>query len=141
MGAGQAQVRAGAEGAQGEAAELRSCRWLLMRYHDSDHRAFVLRLETDPQGVKQYFKVCRTLPETNRPKEKAERGVIFKKPVKEAAKPENQERPQNSWIWPSTWFLVDHCAAMRKESTLSRREAQYLARKIKRSIKEDRKHR
>ena len=112
-----------------------------MRYHDSDHRAFVLRLETDLQGVKQYFKACRTLPETDRPKEKTERGVIFKKPVKEAEKTVKRDRPQNSWIWPSTWFLVDHYAAIRKEITLSRREAQYLARKIERSIKEDHKHR
>ena len=41
---------------------VRSCRWLLVRHHDSDHRALVLRVETDEKGVQRYDKARRTLP-------------------------------------------------------------------------------
>jgi hypothetical protein len=112
-----------------------------MRHHDSNHRALILRLETDPQGVKAYVKARKTIPEPDHPKAKTEGDTIFERLVEEVEKPAKRERPENSWIRPSTWSLVDQRAAMRKEGTLGRREAQYLGRKIKASIKEDRKHR
>merc|ERR1711966_529919 len=30
---------------------VRSCRWVAMRHHDSDHRALILRVEADPAGA------------------------------------------------------------------------------------------
>ena len=41
---------------------VRSCYWVAMRHHDSDHRALILRVEADPAGVKRYDKARRTLP-------------------------------------------------------------------------------
>ena len=41
---------------------LRSCRWLLVRHHDSDHHALVLRIQSNPKGVKRYVKARTTLP-------------------------------------------------------------------------------
>ena len=41
---------------------VQSFRWVAMRHHDSDYRALVMRVETDPEGVKRYEKDRRTPP-------------------------------------------------------------------------------
>ena len=46
-------------------------------------------------------------------------------------KPKQRDWLENSWIRSSMWSLVDQHASMRKEGTLSRREAQYLVRRSK----------
>ena len=58
MGAEQAGLRADAEKGQ---ERMRSFRWVLMRHHGSNHRALVLRLESDPRGVKCYVKARKML--------------------------------------------------------------------------------
>ena len=138
MGARQARLRTGAEGRPREAAELQVAA-------DAPPRQRPPRPcpppRDRPQGVKAYVKARKTIPEPDHPKAKTEGDTIFERLVEEVEKPAKRERPENSWIRPSTWSLVDQRAAMRKEGTLGRREAQYLGRKIKASIKEDRKHR
>ena len=58
MGAGKAGLRTDAEKGQ---ERMRSCRWALMHHHGSNHRALVLRLESDPRGVKCYVKARKML--------------------------------------------------------------------------------
>ena len=57
-----------------------------MRRHDNNHRVLVLRLETDPRGVKRYVKAQKTLPELEQQKEKAEGGALFDKLVEKVKK-------------------------------------------------------
>ena len=67
--------------------------------------------------------------------------ALFKALVEEIEKPPSRERPEHSWIRPSTWLLVDQQASMRKEGTLTQLEARRFTRRIRASLKEDRKER
>ena len=66
---------------------------------------------------------------------------MFERLVEEVEKPTARERPENDWIRPSTWLLVDQRASMRKEGTLTQLEARRFSRRIRASLKEDRKER
>ena len=57
-----------------------------------------------------------------------EGGAIFEKLVEELMKPEKRERPENSWVRPSTCLLVDQRAAMQKEGTSDQRKIWRLTR-------------
>ena len=39
---------------------VRSCQWVAMWHHDSDHRALILRVRSDSAGVKRYDKARRS---------------------------------------------------------------------------------
>ena len=66
---------------------------------------------------------------------------MFEELVEAVEKPLARERPENHWVRPGTWLLVDQRAAMRKEGILTQREARRLGRKIAAALKEDRKER
>ena len=53
-------------------------------------------------------------------------------------KPPAQDRPENSWIRPGTWALIDSCAADRREGRLDNRLARRYGRHIHASLKADR---
>ena len=79
-------------------------------------------------------------PETEQMKKKTEGSILFEKLVLEVEKPEKQDWTENVWVCPSTWSLVDQRAAMRKEGTQDRHDAQLLVRRMKAFIKDNRKH-
>ena len=70
-----------------------------------------------------------------------ERDALFEELVKEVEKPPSHKRPEHSWIRLSMWLLVDQRVSMRKEGTLSQLEARRYTRRIRASLKEDRKER
>ena len=56
-------------------------------------------------------------------------------------KPLAKERPENTWVRPGTWSLVDRKAEPRKAGWLTQREVHWLARAIRALLKLDRQER
>ena len=77
---------------------MRSCRWVAMGHHGSDNRMLVLRVETNPAGVKLYEKDRRTLPVPPLPRPLAYRDTVFAELVEVAKKLSVRKRPENVWI-------------------------------------------
>ena len=91
-----------------------SCRWVAMRHHNSDHRALVVRVETELAGVKRYKKDRRTLPALPLPRPLAYRDTVFAGLVETPEKPPVKERTENAWVRSGTWSLVDRRAELQK---------------------------
>ena len=98
---------------------VRSCRWVAMRHHDSDHRALILRVESDPAGVKRYDKARRTPPAPPLPRPLAQGDAMFEELVDTLEKPPAKERQENAWVQMGTWTLVDRRAELRKAGRLT----------------------
>ena len=64
--------------------------------------------------------------------------AIFEELVDTLKKPPINERPENVWVRPATWSLVDRRAELRKAGRLTQRESRWLARAIRASLKLDR---
>ena len=120
---------------------VRSCRWVAMQHHNSDHRAFVTRVETDPAGVKRYEKDRHILPAPPLPRPLSHGDAMFAELVDAVEKPLVKERPENAWVRSGIWSLVDRRVELRKAGRLTQREARRLARAIRASLKLDRQER
>ena len=76
-----------------------------------------MQVKTDAEGVKRYDKARRTIPPPVRPLTAGD--AMFEELAEAVEKPPVKERPDNLWVRPSTWLLVDRRAAMRKEGALT----------------------
>ena len=120
---------------------VRSCHWAAMRHHESDHRALVMRVESDLAGVKHYDKARRTFPAPPLCRPLAIGDAMFEELVGTLEKPPVKERPENAWVHLGTWSRVDRRAELRKAGRLTQRESRRLARAIRASLKLDRQER
>ena len=75
------------------------------------------------------------------PRPLARGDVMFEELVDTLEKPSAKERPENAWVRPGTWPLVDRRAELRKAGRLTQREARRLARTIRALLKLDRQER
>ena len=89
--------------------------------HSTDHRALVTLLHTGEKGnIVAYRKKLQQCPL------KIERGRMSSdekkfETLRRAVEPqEARARPENSWIRPGTWALIDSRAAARRDGHLSR---------------------
>ena len=101
----------------------------------------VLRVEADPADVKRCDKARRILPALPLPRLLARGDAVFEELVETLEKPPIKERPENAWVCPGTWSLVDRRTELRKAGLLTQRESRRLARAIRTLLKLDRQER
>ena len=112
-----------------------------MRHHDSDHWALVMRVKTDPAGVKRYEKNRRPLAASLLPRPLSRGDAMLAELVEAVEKPPVKERSENVGVRSGTWSLVDRRAELRKAGRLTQRELRRRARVIRASLKLDRQER
>ena len=120
---------------------MRRCRWVLPPTHNSDHRALVVKLATEG-GIKEYRGGRRRAPFRKKKKgEMSEGDKMFEALEGQISKPRRRERAENKWIRQATWDLVDKRTQLRREGRLDIKESRKLSRRIKASLREDRRER
>jgi hypothetical protein len=121
-----------------ERKRVKRCRWVYPPHHTSDHRALITKIRSRG-GLKRYRRKRETLPvEPLKVGEGTKLEDMFAALAIAIEKPEKRDRPENSWIRPGTWALVDRRSSKRKQGTLKQGEGRKLGREIKRSLKADR---
>ena len=84
------------------------------RGFSSDHRALVFRLRSDVEAVDFYKRKAERNPLLDSyvggPLPEGE--VMFEELRKACQRPERRELPDNAWIRPGTWALIDRKAEL-----------------------------
>ena len=121
-----------------ERKRVKRCRWVFPPHHNSDHRALVVKIRSRG-GLKRYSKKRETLPvDPLKVGEGSELEDMFCTLQAAIDKPEKRKWPENNWIRPGTWALIDRRGSKRKQGTLVQHEGRKLSREIKRALKADR---
>ena len=119
--------------------KIRRVRWVKPRRFNSDHRALVFRLRSDVEAVDSYKRKAELNPLLDSyvwgPLPEGE--AMFEELRKACQRPERRELPDNAWIRPGTWSLIDRKAELRKANRVSYSEGRKLGRKIRASLKAD----
>ena len=95
-------------------------------------------MELEPGGaaahVKRRKRFLLKLPRAGR----SSGEKLFEQLAGKIDKPDHRERPENAWIRPGTWALVDERAKLRHLQRLTRAEGRRLTRRIHAALKADR---
>ena len=123
-----------------ERRKIVRCRTIMLPGHNSDHRALVAKLHSGNRGcMEAYRKKMQTCPlKIPKGSPMTEGEKMFETLRQTVEKPPAQDRPENSWIRPGTWALIDSRAADRREGRLDNRLARRYGRRIRASLKADR---
>ena len=122
-----------------ERRKVMRCRTIMLPGHNSDHRALVAQLHSGSRGcMNAYRKKMQTCPLRIPRGPMSANEEIFETLRKTVEKPPARDRPENSWIRPGSWALIDSRAADRREGRLDNRLSRRYGRRIRASLKADR---
>ena len=122
-----------------ERRKVTRCRFVMLPGHSTDHRALVALLHTGEKGnITAYRKKLQQCP-LRIPRGRMSSDEKKFETLRRAVEPQQaRDRPENSWIRPGTWALIDSRAAARRDGHLSRALSRRYGRKIRASLKLDR---